>query len=149
LARYIKSGEELLDQADGVRKRMNDVPEDQEERRASLIRFRIEDEWATRFRKWFITARKGMGSYLQEQYEDVLPALYNGLPPDRGKPRHHIGLENGTLAPNHSGRATRVAGHPGRRTDSPCRYSNGSDDSGEKRALVQQSLRHPPFGLPI
>jgi hypothetical protein len=93
LARYIKNGEELLDQADGVQKRMDDVPKDQGN--AEYRRSLISGEWGDRFRKWFTTARPGMGQYLQDQYEDVLPVLSHGPPPDTGKPRHWIGLENG------------------------------------------------------
>jgi len=36
-----------------------------------------------------------MGPYLQEQFEEVLPVLSLGLPPDTGKPRHFVGLDNG------------------------------------------------------
>jgi hypothetical protein len=92
IARYIKSGAELLDQATGVQKRMDDVPD---VGNPAYRRSLIEDEWATRFRKWFNTARPGMGQYLQDQFETVLPVLFYGLPPETGKPRHHIGLDNG------------------------------------------------------
>lgn len=91
IARYIKSGEELLDQAEGVQKRMDAIPEDE----GRYERYLIEQEWTARLRKWFNTARPGMGQYLQDQYQEVLRVLYWGLPPDTGKPRHWIGLENG------------------------------------------------------
>ena len=45
-------------------------------------------------RRWIDVARRGMGPYLQEQFESVMPVLFYGLPPDTGKPRHSIGLEN-------------------------------------------------------
>jgi hypothetical protein len=88
LSRYIKTGEDLLAQADGVRKRIDAADGGQ-------LKFAVEDDWAARFRKWFKTAHNGMGQYLQEQYDAVLRVLFLGLPPDTGKPRHEIGLDNG------------------------------------------------------
>jgi hypothetical protein len=93
LARYIKSGHELLEQAKGVRKRIAEVSEP--EPRGDMLRLAIDRDWATHFRKWFSTTQQGMAPYLQEQFEDALPVLAAGLPPDRGKPRHAIGLDNG------------------------------------------------------
>lgn len=55
----------------------------------------IESEWADQVRRWFNTARRGMGRYLQDQLEEVMPVLALGLPPPTGKPRHGVGLDNG------------------------------------------------------
>jgi hypothetical protein len=43
LSRYIKNGEELLDQADGVRNRMEEVPETED--RAGMMRLAIDRDW--------------------------------------------------------------------------------------------------------
>lgn len=91
VARYVRGAEELLDQAEGVRNRMAALT-------GSLAEFHaitIESEWEQDVRRWFKSARRGMGKYLQEQLEEVLPALTYGLPPDTGKPRHRIALDNG------------------------------------------------------
>jgi Abortive infection C-terminus len=90
VSRYIDRGEELLAQAEGVRKRMDA----ETATRGSLVASVIEDQWAKEVRRWFSAAGRGLGPYLQEQTE-VLPVIALGLPPDTGKPRHHIGLENG------------------------------------------------------
>jgi hypothetical protein len=90
VARYIGRGEELLAQAAGVRKRMDQANATQ----GRMVAFVIEDEWARGVRRWFSAAARGLGPYLQEQTE-VLPVIALGLPPDTGKPRHQIGLENG------------------------------------------------------
>lgn len=78
----------MLAQSEGVQKRMEEVPDGWE-------RSLIESEWASSFRKWFDTTRRGIGPYLQEQFKEVLRVFFYGLPPDSGKPRHWIGLENG------------------------------------------------------
>jgi len=85
--------EELLDQAVGVRNRMAAVTATRQHE--SLMAFTIEREWEKRVRRWFSAARHALGRYLQEQLEDVMPTLALGLPPDDGKPRHRIGLDNG------------------------------------------------------
>jgi hypothetical protein len=58
-----------------------------------MVAFVIEDEWARRVHRSFSAAARGLGPYLQEQTQ-VLPVIALGLPPDTGKPRHEIGLEN-------------------------------------------------------
>ena len=93
LARCIKNGEDLLAQADGVKKRIDAVPGDDVD--ADMTRFSIDREWGDRFRKWFTSTQNGMRPYLQDQFKDVLPTLFRGLPLNTGKPRHAIDLENG------------------------------------------------------
>lgn len=88
VARYIARAEELLDQAQGVKKRL--AAEDN-----SIWGSMLEYPWVEDFRRWFRNAYRGLQPYLQDQLEDVLPLLSIGLPPDTGKPRHHIGLDNG------------------------------------------------------
>jgi hypothetical protein len=92
VARYIEAGRQLLDEASGVRKRVESA---RARRPSSLEVFVIEAEWAGHFRQWMKTTGRGMSRYLQEQLEEVTPFLAAGLPPDTGKPRHHIGLDNG------------------------------------------------------
>src|SRR5262249_25546051 len=89
LRRYISSAEDLLDQVAGVRKRVAAAAA------RPMWAYGIEEEWTKDFRRWFRTAQRGVAPYLQEQCEDVLPTLAYGLPPDDGKPRHAIGLDNG------------------------------------------------------
>ena len=92
VARYIDSAEELLDQAVGVRNRIAAAPENRENPvRVALV---VESTWVKDVRRWFSAAGPAMWKYLQEQH-DVLPVIANGLPPDTGKPRHRIGLDNG------------------------------------------------------
>jgi abortive infection Abi-like protein len=93
LARYISTAEDLLDQAVGVRKRID--AEAAARHSDSFIRFVIEEEWAKQVRRWFQNARNGLEQFLQDQMQEALPTLPLGLPPDTGKPRHWIGLENG------------------------------------------------------
>jgi hypothetical protein len=98
LTRAIRGGEDLLAQADGYRQRMKLVEGD------TLESFAIEKQYETAFRKWFMGTGNALFKYLQGQLnppwnslpEDqaVLPVLSNGLPPDDGKPRHGIGLDN-------------------------------------------------------
>lgn len=98
LTRAISSGEDLLAQADGYRQRMKLVESDTFESLA------IEKQYEDAFRKWFMGTGRALFKYLQEQLnppwnsapedQDVLPVLSNGLPPDDGKPRHNIGLDN-------------------------------------------------------
>jgi Abortive infection C-terminus len=99
LARYISGAEELLDQAEGVRKRVEASPQrDMLERIRHLHQFDAigpEAEWAKNVRRWFSGARQSMVAYLQEQLGEVMPVLALGLPPDTGKPRHGIWLDNG------------------------------------------------------
>jgi hypothetical protein len=92
VARDVKAAE-LLDQADGVRNRIATATADRPDRASYTVRL-IESEWADQVRRWFNTARRD-GAYLQEQLEEVMPVLALGLPPPTGKPRHHVGLDNG------------------------------------------------------
>lgn len=93
MSRYIRSGEALLDQAEGVRKQLAALPETAGPR--PLAAFAIEEAWARDFRRWYESVGRGLYRYLHDQFLDVLPILANGLPPDTGKPRHHIGVDNG------------------------------------------------------
>ena len=88
LTRAIRSGEDLLVQADGYRQRMKLVDGDR------LESFAIEKQYEAAFRKWFMGTGKTLFKYLQElnppwnsapEDQDVLPVLSNGLPPDDGK----------------------------------------------------------------
>jgi hypothetical protein len=91
LARHLRSLDELLDQAVGVRNRIEGLV-------GPLAEFRAIDaerEWEEDVRRWFTAARRGMRKYLQDQFGAALPILAAGLPPDSGKPRHAIGLANG------------------------------------------------------
>jgi hypothetical protein len=83
----------LLDQAIGVRKRIDALPRDQ--RDGKLIALAAEQGWAKDLRRWFGKAQRAVGPYLQEQFHEVLPVLALGLPPDTGKSRHAIALDNG------------------------------------------------------
>lgn len=91
VARYIASGDELLDQAVGVRRRL-EAEADRDSH--SLAKFVIEDQWASALRRWARNAQRGLGPYLQDQTA-VLAAIAWGLPPETGKPRHHIDLDRG------------------------------------------------------
>jgi len=65
----------------------------------------IEQEWEQDFRRWFNGTARALAPFLQDQFavpsrtpredEGVLPILSAGLPPDDGKPRHRIMLDNG------------------------------------------------------
>jgi len=61
----------------------------------AMAAFEIEHEWTRDVRRWFSTARAALFKYFQNQMEELMPVLTLGLPPDTGKPRHHVGLENG------------------------------------------------------
>jgi hypothetical protein len=103
IARSIRSGEDLLAQTEGARNRMSVVGA----REAASF---IEQEWERDFRRWFNRTGKALQQYLQEQLPgvprglrpdtdpaggDLFPVLGAGLPPDDGKPRHGIGIDNG------------------------------------------------------
>jgi hypothetical protein len=90
-ARYIESAEELLDQAVGVRNRVAAMARNKD----MLSAFLAESEWEKQVRRCFKTAREGMMRYLQDQLGGFAPVLALGLPPDTGKPRHRVGLDNG------------------------------------------------------
>lgn len=99
LTRAIRSGEALLAQSEGYRRRMK-LAEG-----SPLDVLTIEKEWEAAFRRWFMGTGNALFKFLQEQLnpswnaaaedEHVLPTLSNGLPPDDDKPRHRIGIDNG------------------------------------------------------
>jgi hypothetical protein len=91
LARYIDQAEELLDQAEGVGRRVEAATR----AGAHLDALLIEEGWEKPVRRWFVTAQRGMGPFLQDEFVVVAPTLAWGLPPDTGKPRHRIALDNG------------------------------------------------------
>jgi hypothetical protein len=93
LKRYVERGDELLDQAVGVRKRMDAVKANRHV--DSIAAYMIEQDWAKELRRWFSACRAGLGRFFQDQMEQLMPVLTLGLPPETGKPRHWIGLENG------------------------------------------------------
>lgn len=94
LTRYITSGEALLDQAIGVRNRMQRA-ESHSGLGASLERFAAERAWVAELRRWYGNAHRSMQRFLQDQLEELIPTLAHGLPPDTGKSRHHVGLDGG------------------------------------------------------
>jgi hypothetical protein len=93
VVRYIGAAEELLDQAIGVGKRIDALPRGQRDSKLSALA--AEQGWAKDVRRWFGKAQRAVGPYLQEQFHEVLPVLALGLPPDTGKSRHAIALDNG------------------------------------------------------
>jgi hypothetical protein len=90
IARYIAGADDLLDQAEGVRNRVTATGD-----RDSIAAFSMELEWGKDFRQWFGRTWRGMSRYLQDEMPGALPVLAAGLPPDSGKPRHTITLDNG------------------------------------------------------
>ena len=94
LARYISRGDELLDEAVGVRNRLR-AWDELADASAMADGYLAQKEWGDDFRKWMAQGRRAMSGYLQEQLFDVLPVLARGLPPETGKPRHTITLDNG------------------------------------------------------
>jgi len=90
LARYLQGAEELVDQADGLGKRIAMTGDP-----GSIMAFSLELEWERDLRRWFALARRGMSRYLQDGLEEVVPILAAGLPPNSGKPRHRVTLDSG------------------------------------------------------
>ncbi len=86
--RHIKRAEELLDQAEGVKRRV-------EAAETPLNAAVIEQEWVKEVRRWFISVNTAVGKFLQDQFPGPVPVIAYGLPPDTGKPRHMVYLENG------------------------------------------------------
>jgi hypothetical protein len=99
--RGIRSGEDLAGQTDGVRRRMELAGD----RLDALL---IEQEWERDFRRWFMATGGTLAKYLQDQLvptwarrppagseEALLPVFAAGLPPDTGKPRHVIHINEG------------------------------------------------------
>jgi hypothetical protein len=90
LAQYIGRGQELLHQGRGVRNRIEAMPADE-----ALARFQAEQEWVKDVRRWRRNIIDTLGRYLGEQADSVLDAVLRvQLPPDTGKPRHHLGVDN-------------------------------------------------------
>lgn len=103
VTKAINNGQDLLAQVEGVRKLMQ-AAEDPLEARG------IEGGWEAEFRAWFNRTGKALHKYLREQLigvprglrppglddvPEVLPVLGAGLPPDTGKPRHTIHIDEG------------------------------------------------------
>jgi hypothetical protein len=84
LKRHISGAEELLDEAIGVRKRIEAVRETRHP--DPIMAFIVEDEWEKHVRRWFMAAHQGLFRYLQEQFEEVAPVVWLGLPPDDHEP---------------------------------------------------------------
>jgi len=88
LARYIKRADELLDQAEGVRKHMEKIGEPY----AHLF---VGAGWEEDVKRWLMSARSGLLPYLQEQADDALPVIAYGLPSDKGGSRRVIDVDSG------------------------------------------------------
>jgi hypothetical protein len=94
--------EDLLEQAEGVRNRIAALglaPVTEVTYFTSLQptpAFDLESEWGNQLRKELNLVRRTLGPYLQDQFETFLPTAAF-VPPDTGKPRHVIVLENGVL----------------------------------------------------
>jgi hypothetical protein len=91
--RYIRSGDDLLDQAIGVAARVKAASEARHPE--SFEMDFIEFEWVLDLRKWATNSRRSLAKYLQDQFPTVLPALVHSLPPESGKPRHHVSQAEG------------------------------------------------------
>ncbi len=102
VSRAIRNGEDLLGQTDGIHKRMEFAGDD------GVDALLIEQEWEREFRRWFMTTGRTLVKYLQDQLtppsarqpaaegeDNFLPVLAAGLPPDTGKPRHVIHINEG------------------------------------------------------
>jgi hypothetical protein len=90
LARHIDRGQELLDQARALRKRIEAIPPENR-----LARLMADQDWVKDVRRWRHNVIDTLGRYLGEQAEEVLDEVLRvQLPPDTGKPRHHLGLDN-------------------------------------------------------
>jgi hypothetical protein len=103
VTRAINSGDDLLAQAEGVRKQIGQAGD-------GWDRYAIEEAWEADFRRWFMGTGRTLVRYLREQFagslsqmragvhpplseDDGLPTLAAGLPPDDG--RHTIHLDEG------------------------------------------------------
>ena len=123
LTRQTARGEELLSQAVGVRNRI-DAAKTKAGTRASpsetsaprttetppkdslfrlVLRPLAPDEvddviardWVGGLLSWSERTKRVMRDYLQEQFNDTLPTIMGGVPPQTGKPRHRVSLDNG------------------------------------------------------
>jgi hypothetical protein len=99
VARHIETGEELLDQGTGVRNRLTAIVEQRDMTSADVLTAVLTSKhgwgWDGELRKWARSAGKTMATYLADQFDAKAPVLARGLPPDTGKPRHTITLDNG------------------------------------------------------
>ena len=86
VARYIRSADDLIDQAEGVRKRL--------ESDDKLVEFELfGGGWPDDVKRWEVSAWRGLRKYLQDQTEDVLPVLGSDppdLPPDDASPAERL-----------------------------------------------------------
>jgi hypothetical protein len=100
VARHIAALEDLLEQTEGVRNRIVALGLDPVAEVTYFTSlqptpaFELESEWGNQLRKELNRVRRTLGPYLQDQFEKVLPTAAF-VPPDTGKPRHTIVLENG------------------------------------------------------
>jgi hypothetical protein len=107
VTRAINSGEDLLAQTEGVRRMIEAASDQRGEARGEP--WAIEQAWVADFRRWFNRTGQSLHKFLREQLigvprwmrapgmdskeEDVMPIFGAGLPPDTGKPRHTIHLD--------------------------------------------------------
>jgi hypothetical protein len=103
VTRAINSGDDLLAQVEGVRKLMQALGDSPEAHA-------IGEAWVADFLAWFNRTGRTLHRYLREQLigvppglrppglddaPEVLPVFGAGLPPDTGKPRHVIHIDEG------------------------------------------------------
>lgn len=103
VTRAINSGDDLLAQAEGVRRQMEQTGD-------GWDRYAIEGAWEADFRRWFMGIGRTLVKYLREQFagslsqvragvwpplseDDAMPTLSAGLPPEDG--RHTIHIDEG------------------------------------------------------
>lgn len=89
LGGYISRARDLLDQAEGVRKRMASAPGGER----SLVAFAAQHEWTNDVGRWRGNVIHSMQRHLAEEVERTLPKLTAAWPPDTGKPRHTRNIE--------------------------------------------------------
>lgn len=88
ISRQLRAAEGLLDQAEGVRKMIAAAGDDK------MMAVDIERGFAKEVRRWYFRAQREMFKYLHDGFPEALPALALGLPPDSGKPRHYLTLDD-------------------------------------------------------
>lgn len=86
LARHITRGQELLDQAEGVRKRMASAAGGPK----GLLAFAAQYEWSENVGRWRLNVIASAERHLADKAEALLPKLTATWPPDTGKPRHEL-----------------------------------------------------------
>jgi hypothetical protein len=89
LDRHVARGGHLLDQAEGVTKRMAVAPGGPN----GLAAYAIEQDWAGDVERWRRTIGGTVTRYLGEDAEAILPNCALSWPPKTGKPRHERHLE--------------------------------------------------------